>query len=379
MPVPATTGQLQTNVKDMEVGDYIKAKYAVPQSAGTFSRYFTGSPINITNATGSDELPITGMSSISDIGGKASAYFYLIKVAKGLLVSDRVCQHSISWGTLNSNKYVQGTPHNQESVIPLMTSNTSPSGVASASSASIGFEEYRAFERNTFDTSMWFTNITPTSSTPQWLAYDFTINKSIRGYSLRARSNEMTNQSPKDWTFEGWDGTKWIVLQTIFNQTGWTKNEKRIYILPNPKNYSKYRINITSNNGGIGVCINEFEMFETAGIIRSLTGGVAYADANGNKATTDQGYGGWPTNNEWDRYIVNFPKDKIQTGKTLDDVFHCLSAGTWCQDTPVSNSTSRVFRGGWDVSSQKNNSFSSTSSSQSSGSWGFRPVFAYKE
>ncbi|MFX8004378.1 hypothetical protein ABTK66_18555, partial [Acinetobacter baumannii] len=90
-----------------------------------------------------------------------------------------------------------------------MTSNTSPSGVASASSASIGFEEYRAFERNTFDTSMWFTNITPTSSTPQWLAYDFTINKSIRGYSLRARSNEMTNQSPKDWTFEGWDGTKW--------------------------------------------------------------------------------------------------------------------------------------------------------------------------
>lgn len=127
--------------------------------------------------------------------------------------------------------------------------------------------------------------------------------------------------------------------------------------------------------------------------VRSLTGGVAYADANGNKILTDQGFGGWPTNNEWDRYIVNFPTGKIQSGKTSDDVFH-MDRGvnpsipnTLCQETPalgtvrvtdgvVATNTTRTAR---IKSSAFPSSFNLLSSSTSSDAFGFRPVFEYKE
>ena len=55
--------------------------------------------------------------------------------------------------------------------------------------------------------------------------------------------------------------------------------------------------------------------FESIGIIRSLTGGALYADSNGNKSNADLGFGAWPTINEWDKYLMNFPKSKILSGK----------------------------------------------------------------
>jgi hypothetical protein len=38
----------------------------------------------------------------------------------------------------------------------------------------------------------------------------------------------------------------------------------------------------------------------------SLSGGCAFADANGNMSTTNQSKYGFPTNNEWDKYIMNY-------------------------------------------------------------------------
>ncbi|GAB6930073.1 hypothetical protein JCM10914A_40560 [Paenibacillus sp. JCM 10914] len=118
------------------------------------------------------------------------------------------------------------------------------------------------------------------------------------------------------------------------------------------------------------------------GSFRSLTGGVAYSDVNGNLSLSDMGLGGWPSNNEWDKYIVNFPTEKIQFGKTLDDVFNWSPLFTWTQDTPtiglVIGSTTvtnafRTFRGRTTV-----NHFSGNLSNNSA-SVGFRPVFEYKE
>lgn len=117
------------------------------------------------------------------------------------------------------------------------------------------------------------------------------------------------------------------------------------------------------------------------GIIRSLSGGVAWADENGNISLTDKGFGGWPTNNEWDRYIVNFPSYKIQSGKTIDDVFHYNDAGTRCMETPVigfggatqtESSQQRIFRRG-NTAIGRHWSYLVMDTS------GFRPVFEYKE
>jgi len=111
------------------------------------------------------------------------------------------------------------------------------------------------------------------------------------------------------------------------------------------------------------------------GSLRSLTGGVAYVDANGNSSTTDLGFGAFPTNNEWDKYIVKFPADKIQSGKTVDDVFHYTNSGTWTQDTPnlaLAPSTQRVR-------TSTTGKIAFALSSTTSGAYGFRPVFEYQE
>lgn len=112
-----------------------------------------------------------------------------------------------------------------------------------------------------------------------------------------------------------------------------------------------------------------------SGIIRSLTGGVACADVNGNKSTTDQGYGGWPINNEWDKYIVNFPQELIQSGKTLDDVFHYNRVYTFTQDTSFFGSTYRTCRGSENVKFFLPN----TDVTLVNYNRGFRPVFEYIE
>ncbi|MGM7682853.1 hypothetical protein ACSVDA_11935 [Cytobacillus sp. Hm23] len=110
-------------------------------------------------------------------------------------------------------------------------------------------------------------------------------------------------------------------------------------------------------------------------VVRSLTGGASYVDEYGNKSTEDKGFGGWPTNNEWDKYVVNFPTELIQDEKTLEDVFHYGNFSSWVQDTPtieIMGSIYRVLRGRLgDVKF-----FSGISSDQLQG---FRPVFEYRE
>lgn len=231
MPIPATLGQLRTNMADMQIGDYIICKYTASSGAvGTFSELGTSTDT---------EIPITGTAT-------PNGTFYFIKVAKGLLVADRVVQVSISWGTLNAGKFIEG---------------------------------------------------------------------------------------------------KTMTLGT------------------------------------------------TSGILRSLTGGVAYADENGNMTLTYTGLGGFPTNNEYDKYIRTFPTNLIQAGKTIDDVFHCYNMWTFTQDTPVigtwdngsgvkANETSsfRLSRGNETGAINATwKDFFGHATNTTSTSFGFRPVFEYIE
>lgn len=129
---------------------------------------------------------------------------------------------------------------------------------------------------------------------------------------------------------------------------------------------------------GIPIPVVDIEGKVKTFIYRSLTGGVAYADEHGNMYLTDRGHGAFPTNNEWDKYIVNFPQELIQEGKTLADVFHHDVVRTWTQDTPIrsiATSTNRVARGG----TTGTNNFSYLSSSTANTTVGFRPVFEYQE
>lgn len=252
MPIPATTGILRTKISEMQIGDYVKCWYSFHPTSGSL----TNSAGGILVGLGSDsfstggEKPVTGESTAS-----YSKFFYFIKVGKGLVIADRICQNSISWDVLNAGKVIQGKP------------------------------------------------------------YSFS----------------------------------------------------------------------TSSDTSLGFASSE----NISGILRSLTGGVAYSDSSGIMSIIDKSKGAWPINNEWDKFIINFPTNKIQKEKGLNDVFHHnTTTVNWCQDTPVigiskpsggipnpSSNIGRIHRSGifldW--------SQSSWGTVYNRTSQGFRPVFEYRE
>ena len=146
-----------------------------------------------------------------------------------------------------------------DNVIPTMTSNTSPSGTAKASSiySSGGWEAFRAFD-NIAESGWVSSNGTPFG----WLEYDFQTPKCIEKYTLTPRS--VGAEYPKDWTFEAWDeaSSTWIVLDTRSNVDSWTLTSKKEFTFSNTAYYSKYRINITAGHSQSFVGIGQLEMME---------------------------------------------------------------------------------------------------------------------
>ncbi|GAK42065.1 hypothetical protein TCA2_4557 [Paenibacillus sp. TCA20] len=381
MAAPATTGLLRTKVAEMEIGDYIKCGLQVNPSRifnhlGKIDELNDGAGIN-------KEMPLTGLTYSSNGVDAHIGYFYFIKVSKGLLIADRICLtgQTGSWNDLNKTKHIEGVPWNSGNNIPVMTSNTVPSGLASASSEWVGQPAFKAFDGNISNAgNAWVTN----STIGGWLQYDFPEPRVITGYAVCPQISNLL-RSPKDWTFEAWDETesRWVILDQRIGIIGWASNAFMNFSFANKKVYSKYRINVSANSGDATyLSIQEMQLFEVSGVIRTLTGGVAFADSEGNKALTEQNppQGAWPTNNEWDRYITKYPESRIQEGKTLNDIFHFAECMTWTQDTGSDGISSgsaarRVIRGG-----SNGVAFYNTYSSDNANiQVGFRPVLEYKE
>lgn len=140
-------------------------------------------------------------------------------------------------------------------LIPTMTSNTIPSGLASASSEANEFN--MAWHSMDKDIATKWT----ASGITGWLAYEFISSKIIIQYTIIGCIVGQETYAPKNWTFDGWNGSSWITLDTQSNQTGWTAEEKRTFPISNATAYIKYRINITANNGHASyVTVVEIEM-----------------------------------------------------------------------------------------------------------------------
>jgi hypothetical protein len=132
------------------------------------------------------------------------------------------------------------------SAIPPMTYYDAPGGIVTSSGkydATEQFAPWRAFNFSSNTSDSWI----HTSGVPAgWLAYEFKNPKVINQYNIVGIYNNQTSSAPRDWTFEGWDGSGWIILHTV------TGNTALSYIgtFTNTTAYKKYRINITANNGG---------------------------------------------------------------------------------------------------------------------------------
>lgn len=127
------------------------------------------------------------------------------------------------------------------SLIPTMTNAYTPTGyVVSASSISVGFEEYKAFDNNA--STYW----SPADINPCWLQLQFPSAK-------RATSYYLDMFQTRTWGLSGSnDGSTWTALdsQTSIVNTA-------TYTIANPSLYSYYRIGFTV--GSLGV--KTFQMY----------------------------------------------------------------------------------------------------------------------
>lgn len=270
MPVPATTGSFKTNILDMSIGDYIAFKYAATSGTnGTFSDI--GAELATAQA---NEIPVAGSAT-------PNGYAYAVKVASGLLVSDRIVQHSIAWSALNAAKLIQGKVIIPSTMIPVMTSNIAPSGIVSVSSEISAYPGYRCLNATYYDLSTspndyWNAGVGVTSG---WISYEFPSNTLVTGYGFKT-INTYTTRCPKEWTLEGSNnGTDWAILHSGSLASG--NDTMNRYRFSNSVAYKKYRLNI-SNTFGDMLSLDKFELYDIGNIlVRSLTGGIAYMGNDG--------------------------------------------------------------------------------------------------
>ncbi len=160
-----------------------------------------------------------------------------------------------------SNYYLVNT------AIPLMTSNTTPSGIVTTTSQVAGLEAWKVFDRNT--STYWQTAGGVTSAS---ITYQFSSTRIVKRYMWKASS---TATAPRDFTFQGSnDGISFTTLDT---QTAINVGANGIFtssLLANTTPYLYYRLSITTNNGASAIVVTEFEMTEsTSTSVGQIVGG----------------------------------------------------------------------------------------------------------
>jgi len=139
---------------------------------------------------------------------------------------------------------------------PIMTSNTTPSGIASASSEYDSTRQaWKAFDGSSATTNTWIAGAG--QITNSWLAYEFATPTVVTSYTFAGSFT--TDSYPKNFTFEGWNGSTWTVLHTVTGNTSTTYTGT----FTNTTAYIKYRIYITLNGGNVSyLSINEMYLYD---------------------------------------------------------------------------------------------------------------------
>jgi len=158
-----------------------------------------------------------------------------------------------------SGNFYRGEPTGYGSdVVPVMSSNTAPSGVVS-SDASSAVDAWKAFDGTTASFN------TGENVFPFWMKYDFGSGngKIIKRYTLTSGASEY-NRTPGTFTFEGSNNdSSWTTLDT---QTGitYSASQTRTFSFSNTTVYRYYKINVTGNEVTLWPVIPEMEMIEGA-------------------------------------------------------------------------------------------------------------------
>lgn len=146
-----------------------------------------------------------------------------------------------------ANKY-------SDNLIPIMTSNNTPSGLAEGSTAvNSSWEPYKAFDGNRVSTAFL-----TTEPFPVYLQYTFNKPVAVSRYAIGVSG---AGAAPRDFTFEGSnDGEVWVVLDT---QSGYNHASSSLPTFPisNTQEYISYKLSMTSRLSGTQTGVYELEMY----------------------------------------------------------------------------------------------------------------------
>ncbi|WP_323610082.1 discoidin domain-containing protein [Pectobacterium versatile] len=198
----------------------------------------------------------------------------------------------------------------KKSVVPKMTSNTSPVGyVISASDMSRPqFLPYFAFDNdnnlssNEYD--CWGGLNAATVANPHWIRVDLPTPTTISSYSFANRT-VIYNNGPKDWVFQGSNdgGNTWDDLHVVNGDINNTLGAVRSYNITSSGKYKSFRLFVTSGcNNNNYLTLKKFNLFQSERILIS-SGDKWYSANNGvltevSSVDFDSGFinSGWVSN-----------------------------------------------------------------------------------
>ena len=118
---------------------------------------------------------------------------------------------------------------------------------------------------NGFDGSSSTEWIVNSGTLPKWLRVVFASAQPVRQYGIRARASFASSDSPRTFTFEGWDGTAWVVLDSRTAETGWSNGLLRRFTLAVPATCTEFRLVVSAGSGGGNTGLAELEIYRSVG------------------------------------------------------------------------------------------------------------------
>lgn len=202
-------------------------------SAGHFVGQLHGGPSSC-GATGNNLSDYYGRFSVSWTGGGTNS----------TRLSNWLDPNSTGVTVLTGLDSASACGNSFVNQVPVMTSNTAPSGTITASGIfSSSYPAWHAFDAS--NSTMW---LSETFGSPAWIAYEWNTSQYVYRYSLTYSNGSITTRAPKDWQLQGWNGTSWVTVDSRSNETGWAGLETRSYLVASPGSYTRYRLYITDDN-----------------------------------------------------------------------------------------------------------------------------------
>lgn len=154
------------------------------------------------------------------------------------------------------------TAEKPKALVPVMTSNTAPSGYevkqSSIYSGGGSYYGYKAFDNDFSTTSCWNTDAVAAG---QWIQIKLPNATIVKSMSLTNRNNSSNVCAPKEFILQGSnDGLEWDNIATLLNKKS-GQSETSTFDIDNNEVYLYYRVYIVSGYVDKGLVIGELQFY----------------------------------------------------------------------------------------------------------------------